>query len=475
MPAANTVTKTTTARPIISAAAVTAVRPGLRTAFSRARRPVMPRSRSSGQPATDASGRTSRGLNMDTPSSVATAPPPTSPAAVPEESKLANRPAHAMPIPISVSSAAKAANTRPRVRLSGSSASRSAAIGETRVARSAGTSAAASVTTIPTTSATITVRASTTVPVFGRSIPKLSKTALRPLANPSPATTPRAEPSAPMIVASSSIPVSTCPRVAPSVRSSPSSRMRWATVIANVLKIRKLPTSSATPPDDEQHDAEERQVVLDVLRLALGRLRPRLDEVARRQRGVDAARQLARRDAVVGLDGDAVEAVLLLHQPLCLGQRQLGGARPARGRVPEPLDAGDPVRLDAGGAGDAEACRRCRGPPGRRWPRRRRPRPRSAAAAVGVGERLERLGRDRGDELGREAGAERIAVLVDEAGGGQDAAGGALHAVDPAHPIEHAWREGGRLHLVALRGGAGADRDVGALRRRTRRCRRTSG
>ena len=50
MPAANTVTNTTTARPIISAPAVTAVRPGLRTAFSRARRPVRPRSRSSGHP-----------------------------------------------------------------------------------------------------------------------------------------------------------------------------------------------------------------------------------------------------------------------------------------------------------------------------------------------------------------------------------------------------------------------------------------
>jgi len=82
MPAAKTVTNTTTASPIISAPAVTAVRPGLRTAFSRARRPVSPRSRSSGQPMNDASGRTSRGLNIDTPNSVATAPPPTRAAAV---------------------------------------------------------------------------------------------------------------------------------------------------------------------------------------------------------------------------------------------------------------------------------------------------------------------------------------------------------------------------------------------------------
>ena len=72
---------------------------------------------------------------------------------------------------------------RPRVRLSGSSASSSAAIGVTRVARSAGTSAEASVTRMPTASATMIVRVAITVPVFGRSIPKVLKTALRPAAN----------------------------------------------------------------------------------------------------------------------------------------------------------------------------------------------------------------------------------------------------------------------------------------------------
>ena len=81
MPAANTVTNTTTASPIISAPAVTAVRPGLRTEFSRASRPVIPRSFSSGQPATEARGRTRRGLSIDTPISVTTAPPPARPAA----------------------------------------------------------------------------------------------------------------------------------------------------------------------------------------------------------------------------------------------------------------------------------------------------------------------------------------------------------------------------------------------------------
>ena len=47
-PAARMDTNVTRASPIISAAAVTAVRLGLRSAFSRASRPATPRSRSSG-------------------------------------------------------------------------------------------------------------------------------------------------------------------------------------------------------------------------------------------------------------------------------------------------------------------------------------------------------------------------------------------------------------------------------------------
>ena len=38
-----------------------------------------------------------------------------------------------------------------------------------------------------------------------------------------------------------------CRRLAPSVRSIPNSRMRWAIVIEKVLKIRKPPTTTATP------------------------------------------------------------------------------------------------------------------------------------------------------------------------------------------------------------------------------------
>ena len=52
-------TMVTSARPIIRAAAVDAVRSGLRIAFSRARRPETPPIRANGRPSTEASGRAS--------------------------------------------------------------------------------------------------------------------------------------------------------------------------------------------------------------------------------------------------------------------------------------------------------------------------------------------------------------------------------------------------------------------------------
>ena len=90
-PAAKIVTKATSATPIISAAAVAAVRAGLRIEFSRARRPLTPNSRSSGAPTSQASGRTSCGENSATPRNTATAPPP-SVAAAPEPDAPPNRP-----------------------------------------------------------------------------------------------------------------------------------------------------------------------------------------------------------------------------------------------------------------------------------------------------------------------------------------------------------------------------------------------
>ena len=77
IPAANTATNETRARPTISAAAVEAVRPGLRTEFSRASVPGTPPKRCIGAPTTDATGVTSSGLSRATPRKTATAPTPT--------------------------------------------------------------------------------------------------------------------------------------------------------------------------------------------------------------------------------------------------------------------------------------------------------------------------------------------------------------------------------------------------------------
>ena len=247
IPAAKTVTNTISASPIISAAAVVAVRPGLRIAFSRASRPVSPRSRSSGRPVTDASGRTSRGENSDTPNRISAAPPPRRPAALPESSMPPNSPISIIASPIAPRPIAKTSTTRPRLFVSCSSASRSAAMGVTRVARSAGFSAATSVTTTPTIRDTITVRVAITVPVFGRSIPTALNSSLIPYAKATPPSSPSAAPSRPSVSASIPTVVRIWRRDAPSVRSIPNSRVRWATVIENVLKIWKAPTNSDTP------------------------------------------------------------------------------------------------------------------------------------------------------------------------------------------------------------------------------------
>src|SRR3954454_6773850 len=66
-PAAKIVTPETRASPIISAAAVEAVREVLRVAFSRASCPVTPRRLSIGRPTSDAIGRTSRDENIAVP------------------------------------------------------------------------------------------------------------------------------------------------------------------------------------------------------------------------------------------------------------------------------------------------------------------------------------------------------------------------------------------------------------------------
>ena len=171
--------KASTVTPIISTAAVSAVRAGLRTALARARRPVVPRVASIGTPTTRAIGRMKNRAAIATPMNTSSRPTPTEvrmpPAPPPELS------------PVTISTmppTAKSADShgaRRAKRLSGSAApSWAAAIGGTRVARSAGRSAATSVTTVPTTSAVTTVSPLTDAPDAGSAKPSASKIASTP-------------------------------------------------------------------------------------------------------------------------------------------------------------------------------------------------------------------------------------------------------------------------------------------------------
>ncbi len=123
-----------------------------------------------------------------------------------------------------------------------------AAIGGTLVERSAGTREATKVTTTPTIRATITVRVSSARPVVGRSTPNASSRAFSASAATKPPKMPTIAPTRPIATASTRTEARIWRREAPIVRSIPNSLTRWATVIENVLKIRKEPMNTAMKP-----------------------------------------------------------------------------------------------------------------------------------------------------------------------------------------------------------------------------------
>jgi hypothetical protein len=102
--------------------------------------------------------------------------------------------------------------------------------------------------TIPTSRLTMTVRGAKTIPLFGKSMPKLTRSAFSPTASASPRSSPMTDAMIPTTSASRSTEASTWRREAPRVRSVASSRIRWATVMASVFAITKAPTKSAIPP-----------------------------------------------------------------------------------------------------------------------------------------------------------------------------------------------------------------------------------
>ena len=159
--------------PIISAAAVEAVRPGLRTALAPASSPATPPARRAGQPTTRASGFTRlRGEQRD-----ADEQPEHADAEQQADRRRRLTPPAKMPVAIAASEASEHAEpalgrVRRRSRTAaGVAPSRTAAIGGTRVARRAGRMLASSVIAGADSSETMTVRVAITVWPSGRSTP----------------------------------------------------------------------------------------------------------------------------------------------------------------------------------------------------------------------------------------------------------------------------------------------------------------
>src|SRR5215218_8492385 len=249
MPAASTATSVTSARPIISAAAVDAVRCGLRRAFSRASVPATPPNRDEGQPSHAASGVTSRSASKATPRKIRNAPSPihTRRAVVlnPGPKRLHVRAAK----PTSVTRIETGTRKRANRDFGSSAPSRTAAIGGTRVARNAGRTLATSVTRMPAARAMTTAVGSRIRPLFGSVKPTASKSQNSAFASPTPAASPTSDAITPTTRAWSRIEVRIWRREPPIVRTVANSRVRWAIVIESELAITKLPTKSAIPPN----------------------------------------------------------------------------------------------------------------------------------------------------------------------------------------------------------------------------------
>ncbi len=239
--AAKMATIATSPNPIISADAVEAVRRGLRMAFSRPSLPWTPSPRM-GAPIAAAIGLATKGDRMAIPTNVAAAP---APMRAPAFEGVPNRPYRRAATPPAVTRRPTTSRRPHDPAVVVSCDSRRACTGATLAARRAGRIEEKTVTTVPTSSATTIVRGSSWVDVLGRSMLNAERSPWSPMAIPIPATIPRTEANSPTANASTITDVSTCRRLAPSVRSRASSRVRWATMIENVLKMMNAPTNSA--------------------------------------------------------------------------------------------------------------------------------------------------------------------------------------------------------------------------------------
>ncbi len=231
-----TLTVVTKAKPIMRAAAVAAVRRGLRIAFCCASRPGVPNTFGNSPPSTRTTGVLITGASIAMPRNTAAAPPPS------RASGWLVAPA--MPDPMAIAPpAVKAPPTQTRMRsdrCGSDTSSRIAATGGIFAARRAGKYADSTVTTMPTVYAH---RTGVAVNTSGADVSEpLKISACSSCARPTPRPRPIVEPRMPTATASPITAPVTCRREAPTARSSASSLVRWATSIEKVLKMMNAPT-----------------------------------------------------------------------------------------------------------------------------------------------------------------------------------------------------------------------------------------
>ncbi len=230
----------------MSAAAVAAVRLGLRPALSRARRPLVGASFSIGQPMIRLAGRTMNlaSMAMATKSSRAPRPMKSRRPLVPPSLKM---PKASAPAPRAVKATAMTVLNLVK-RVGGRAApSWRAATGGARVARRAGASAERSVTPTPTSTAMRMVRGSSAMPAVGMSAPTALKSSVDALGDAEAGGDTDRRGWSPSESASATPEVSTWRRLAPRARGIANSRRLWATVMLKALKMMNAPTKTETP------------------------------------------------------------------------------------------------------------------------------------------------------------------------------------------------------------------------------------
>ena len=232
--------------PTISAAAVTAVRWGWRMAFSRASTPVSPRARQRRAEHARQRAHEQRREERDAEHHQHGAEPDSEAAAEPSRcrrtARRTARSGRAHERPRADDAALPAQCPRPgvtpsRIAVTGSTASRAGPDEPGDHRRDHADDEADD----------DRAWARSPIPVVPRSMPKRLEDRRQRRATTRPASTPTIDAISPTTNVSINTDWSTCAREAPSTRSNANSFVRWATVTVNVLKIRKPPTSSATP------------------------------------------------------------------------------------------------------------------------------------------------------------------------------------------------------------------------------------